>query len=741
MRKVLVIFGLLLAFLYGGFGDFASKSKFLTPQEAFKVEATTSQKGVEVNIKLGDKIHIYKDELKFKLLEPQKKEITIPLPPAKVYGDKEGYEGELNLTIPYSKIGDFEKFKFEVDLTGCSDDGICYSPQKYTFDLEKRGEAKKEEKKEGFGGFNLKSSSKFLSPAEAFKVNATPKEEGVEVKIELGKNIHIYKENLKFKVIKPFKKEIKIELPKGKIYGDKEGYEGSLSFFIPYSKIGANKFTLQVELLGCSDDGICYAPQKYSFDIEAKKSVTKSKTATASIDGTNNSTSKEEMGFFEKISKLAQSGNSKEIVEALKSEGIVFILLLFFIVGLLLALTPCILPMIPILSSILIQQAGKSKEGLSRKDSFILSLIYVVSMALAYAIIGVVAGLLNFDLQAHANNPFVIIPIALIFVALALSLFGYFELALPASLQSKLNNISNKAQGKGYFGTAVMGAISALVVGACTAPVISGAIIFISLTGDALLGGLALFVMGIGAGVPLLLVGLGANKLVPKPGGWMENVSRVFGVLMLLMALYIARGVISDSLFMFLFSTTLIGTALYFGVFDNAKVSGFKLILKILNFLVFLYGVIIFIGMVGGAKSILNPLKPFTSKAVAIASPIQETNHAPKRYTLQQLLDEIKNAKKPVVVDIGKENCAACTELNEITFPDPRVKEELKRFKFIKLDITDYTKDDQEIMKHFKIFGAPNILIFNSKGEPLEDKFIQGFIKPQKFTNILKEVE
>ncbi len=221
-------------------------------------------------------------------------------------------------------------------------------------------------------------------------------------------------------------------------------------------------------------------------------------------------------------------------------------------------------------------------------------------------VIGVVAGLLNFDLQAHANNPIVILPIALIFIALALSLFGYFELALPSSLQSKLNSISSKAQGKGYFGTAVMGAISALVVGACTAPVISGAVIFISLTGDALLGGLALFIMGIGAGVPLLLVGLGANRFVPKPGGWMENVSKIFGILMILMALYIARGVLSDTLFMFLFSITLIATAIYFGIFEGGKSRGADLLFKVINFTILLYGVIIFIGMIGGANSIIS---------------------------------------------------------------------------------------------------------------------------------------
>jgi thiol:disulfide interchange protein DsbD len=759
MRKILSIFIFTLFSLSvsnAGFGSFNNQGGFLKPEEAFKVDARSESNGVKVEIKLGNKIHIYKDELRFKLLEPEEREIKIPLPEAKSYGDKEGYEGNLTLLIPYDKIGDFKKFKLGVYLTGCSDAGICYSPQSYSFELERDSKERAKDRKL-VGSFKVAQTSKFLTPEEAFKVDAKAVKDGAEVEIKLGDKIHIYKDSLKFEITGDNPKEIKILLPEAKSYGDKEGYEGNLTLLIPYEKIGQDEFTLKVSLLGCSDSGICYAPQSYTFNLkrDSKEDTTTSTTSSSKREELSNnlkgdigsnlngesSNSKEEMGFFEKISKLAQSGNSKEIVEALKSEGIIFILLLFFIVGLLLALTPCILPMIPILSSILIQQSGKSSKGLSKKESFTLSLIYVISMSLAYAVIGVVAGLLDFDLQAHANNPIVIIPIALIFIALSLSLFGYFELALPASLQSKLNSISSKAQGKGYFGTAVMGAISALVVGACTAPVISGAVIFISLTGDALLGGVALFVMGIGAGVPLLLVGLGANRFVPKPGGWMENVSKVFGILMILMALYVARGVLSDTLFMLLFALTLISSSIYFGVFESSRAGGFKLILKTLNYIILIYGTIIFIGAMAGGSSILAPLKPFTSKIESSKSEVKELSHKPKSYTLKELLSEIKNSKKPVVVDIGKENCAACTELNEITFPNEKVKDELKRFKFIKLDITKYTDDDREIMKHFKIFGAPNILIFNSKGETLEDKFIQGFIEPDKFTKILKDVK
>ncbi len=577
---------------------------------------------------------------------------------------------------------------------------------------------------EGFKGFNNLPKQTFLKPSEAFKVDAKSTSSGVQININLADKIHIYKNKLTAKIVEPIKKDIKLNLPKGKIITGEEAYEGNLTLNIPSKELTNGAFVLKVGLSGCSDAGICYAPQSYTFNLNNKA---------------NSQSTQTKESFFDKIKALAKNGNSKDIATALENEGLIFVLLLFFIVGLLLALTPCILPMIPILSSILIQQANKSQDGVSKKSSsFAISLVYVVAMALTYALIGIIAGLLHFDLQANLNNLWVIIPVAAIFVALAFSLFGYFELALPSSLQTKLNNISNSAQGNGYLGTAVMGSISALIVGACTAPVISGAILFISITGNALLGGLALFVMGMGAGVPLLLVGLGANKFVPKPGTWMENVSRFFGVLMLIMALYIARGVISPTLFIYLFAIILIGTALGFGVFSSKEAKGFGLVFRTFNFLILIYGSILFIGALSGSTSILNPLERFTGTKSQI---VNSDTKSEKSYTLAQLLAEVKNAKKPVVVDIGKDNCAACTELNEITFPNPKVQEEMKRFKFIQLNISKYTKDDQEILKHFNIFGAPNVLFFNSKGEAEDSKFQQGFVKPERFVEILKTIK
>ena len=594
------------------------------------------------------------------------------------------------------------------------------------------------------GGFNLKRN--FLSPDEAFKVSAKIVDNSkIETTIKLGDKIHIYAKDLKFKVIKPKEFELNVAKPKGVMYEGDEVYYDTLKVDIPLSSIKAKgidgNFTLLVHLSGCSDAGICYQPQEYKFNFAMPKGI----EALANTTKTNETkTPIKKEGFFSKISKLSSSSNSGSIAKALASEGVIFIILLFFIAGLLLSLTPCILPMIPILSSIIVKQANKDGE-VNRSTSFIISLVYVLAMSITYALIGVIAGLLGFDIQAHLNNPWVIIPISALFIALALSLFGYFELALPTSWQNRLNSISGKAQGKGLIGTAIMGALSALIVGTCTAPVISGAIIFISQTGDALLGGVSLFVMGLGAGAPLLLVGAGANALVPKPGGWMVRVSQIFGVIMLAMAIYVLRGMLSPFWLLTLFGALLIGSSLYMSPFDNSKKGASKLI-GLLAFILLIYGSILIVGAVGGAKSLFNPLEPFTKGAISkvdsnsILIPIKKR----KGYSLERLKAEIKEATKegkPVIVDIGKENCASCSELEHITFSNDEVKEYLKRFKFIQIDITDFTPKEQEILKYYGIFGAPNILFFDSNGKPLKDKFLVGFIKPKDFIEHIKGIK
>ncbi|MCB4748420.1 MAG: protein-disulfide reductase DsbD, partial [Sulfurovum sp.] len=380
-----------------------------------------------------------------------------------------------------------------------------------------------------------------------------------------------------------------------------------------------------------------------------------------------------------KISSLTQEGNTANIANVLGSESSLFIIMLFFIFGLLLALTPCIFPMIPILSSIIVSQASDEKPSVAK--AFFTSLVYVVAMALTYTVVGVVAGLVGADIQTAMQNPWVLTAFTLMFVALAFSLFGYYEIGLPASWQSKLSRVSDEAGQKGGFvGTAVMGVLSALIVGPCVAPPLGGAVLFISHTGDALLGGVALFVMSIGMGMPLLLVGIGAGKFMPKPGGWMSIVSQVFGVMMLGLAIFMLGRILPDSVTLVLWALLFMGSALYMGVFDSSdKKPGAKKLFQLFAVTLLLYGASLFVGALSGAHSMLRPFERFTAPKGAVISVVAKTK-SHRGYSIERLMKEVAASSKPVVVDFGKKSCTSCKELEEITFPDPKVQEQLKKF-------------------------------------------------------------
>ncbi|HIP62266.1 MAG TPA: thiol:disulfide interchange protein, partial [Sulfurovum sp.] len=308
---------------------------------------------------------------------------------------------------------------------------------------------------EGFGGFKMPQQT-FLDPADAFKATAIKDGDVIKTNIILGDKIYIYAKDLHYKITKPNIGEIEVSKPNTEKHDEFDIYK-SIAIDIPLSEIQSKvkeDYTLSIEMTGCSDSGICYQPQTRTFDFK--------------YEG-------EAEGFFTKIARLTKEGNTGKIADVLVNESSFFILFLFFVFGLFLALTPCIFPMIPILSSIIISQAGKDRQP-SMGKAFFTSLVYVVSMALAYTVVGVIAGLVGADIQAAMAKPWVIILFSMMFVALAFSLFGFYEIGLPAKWQSKLSSASDNAQSKGILGTAIMGVLSALIVGPCVAPPLGGAI-------------------------------------------------------------------------------------------------------------------------------------------------------------------------------------------------------------------------------------------------------------------------
>jgi len=363
-------------------------------------------------------------------------------------------------------------------------------------------------------------------------------------------------------------------------------------------------------------------------------------------------------------------------------------------------------------------------------------------MALTYTAVGVIAGLVGADIQTSMQNPWVLTLFSAVFVALAFSLFGYYEIGLPTSWQSKLTQVSDNAQGKGILGTAIMGLLSALIVGPCVAPPLGGAVLFISHTGDALLGGSALFVMSLGMGMPLLLVGLGAGKFMPRPGGWMTIVSQTFGVMMLGLAIFMLSRILPDSMTLILWALLFMGIAIYMGVFNpGSTTQGAKKLFQLLAMVFLLYGASLFIGGISGSTSIIRPFERFTQLSGSVANTVlmsSEKNH--RGYSVERLMQEVRESDKPVVVDFGKKSCTACTELEEITFPDPKVQQQLKNFTFIKIDLTDNTDEDKALLAKFQLFGTPNIIFFDKNNNYLPEKSLTGFIPPEDFAKHLESI-
>jgi thiol:disulfide interchange protein DsbD len=564
----------------------------------------------------------------------------------------------------------------------------------------------------------------FLEPEEAFKTSVIKEGDHIEFEIVLGKDIYLYQDQFKVLITAPQKIDItdKIILPEYKDYNESKAIFDIANVSVPITLVkdlvGSDNFSLELKYQGCSSAGLCYAPMSIFYNEE---SVVISETITQ----TTEQKSQNSLNETDQIASLFSSSNPY------------IVLATFFGFGLLLSFTPCVFPMIPILSSILVSHSNTTDGGLSSKKGFILSFVYVVSMSFAYALAGMIAGVFGANLQSALQNPYVLISFSAVFVALALSMFGYFELRVPAFIQNKISKTTDGQEKNGVLGVAVMGFLSALIVGPCVAPPLAGALVYISQTGDALLGGVALFVMSIGMGVPLLLIGLGAGKFMPRPGGWMENVTRVFGVIMLALAVWMLERVINPSVTMMLWALLLIGSSVYLGLFDGIKEScrGFRKLKKVFEIMLLLLGVSMFVGSLSGATNPLNPYEKFTvSGGVATPSNVLEFKEIK---TLSQLEDVVKNSQKPLMIKFTASWCTSCKELENITFKDSSVISVLSQYDLYKVDISDDTKDDKDLLKYFGLFGPP-ALVFFENGNEQKSKRIVGYKSPKEFLETIK---
>ncbi len=563
--------------------------------------------------------------------------------------------------------------------------------------------------------FHMLHAGQFLLPAEAFKPYAKVNDkEQIEAGILLGKKIYVYEEKVNVSLVKGSGITLLEKVsPQSVKHHDTLVYLKSPKFILKLAKeagvTGMQKVTLNIAYQGCSDDGICYEPAEKSFTLQVNSDKLGKAKALPALN----------------LDAKSEKSETDTIADTIKNGNIFIILLTFFGFGLLLAMTPCVFPMIPIISGLIISQG----KGITTKKAFLLSLTYVIAMAVAYTIAGVLAGLFGANLQAALQTPWVVYSFAFIFVALAFSMFGFYELKLPDAFVTK---ISAKQHGSGFVGVAIMGFLSALIVGPCVAAPLAGALVYIGQTGDALLGGIALFSMSIGMGVPLIVVGVSAGKFMPKPGDWMTLVSAIFGVVMLGVAIWMLEKILDASVIMIMYSVLGIGFALFLGVFERGN-HFFK---QSVAMIIFIYSVALFIGYLAGSSSMSKPLAFLNKPTLSTVATIQK--QANKKFQIVKSVAELdavlaKNRGKKILLDFAADWCTSCKEFEKITFADPAVREKMNEFVLVRADVTANGAKEKALSQKYGVFGPPAIIFFDTNAKVLESKTLIGYMEPKEF--------
>jgi thiol:disulfide interchange protein DsbD len=416
------------------------------------------------------------------------------------------------------------------------------------------------------------------------------------------------------------------------------------------------------------------------------------------------------------VTAAVPAGDDSQAANLLRQGSFGLIVAGFFGFGLLLALTPCVFPMIPILSGIIVGEGHQ----VTKTRGFVLSLIYVLGMALTYAVAGVAAGLSGALLSNALQNPWVLSGFALVFVALAFSMFGFYELQMPSFIQSRLTNSSNRLKGGSLAGVFIMGVLSGLIVGPCVAAPLAGALLYIGQTGDTVLGGTALFAMALGMGAPLLLIGLSAGALLPKAGAWMQAVKNFFGVLLLGVAIWLVSPVIPSLAHMLAWAALLTVSAIYMHALDPLPVNagGFAKFWKGVGVIALVCGLALLVGALSGSRDILQPLAGLRTAAAGPAQAPASGLKFEKVASVAELDAKIPQLKgKYVMLKFYAEWCVSCKEFERFTLGDARVQAKLADMGLLVADVTDYNAEHKALLKRFDLFGPPGILFYDPEGK------------------------
>jgi thiol:disulfide interchange protein DsbD len=577
-----------------------------------------------------------------------------------------------------------------------------------------------------------------LSPEDAFVASVQLIESNtITLHFDIADGYYLYRDKLSFslyddasKLDKPNLSEAMLLRPvfatalaiDDEYFGKQFVHRNSSDIVLPYtSKSDLYDGVLAVNFQGCADMGLCYPLTTTLLRI----------SLPASFDGTS---SVKVSGAIDTQLPPDQSEQDR-LYTMLGSSSIWFNVFTFFGLGLLLAFTPCVLPMIPILSSLIVGQG----ESMSTGRAFHLSMVYVFVMASTYAVVGIVVGLSGYNVQAFLQNPWVLSAIALLFVILSLSMFGFYELQMPASLQTRLTQWSNKKGGGQVSGVAAMGFVSTLIVGPCVTAPLAGALIYIAKTGDAFIGGAALFSLGLGMGVPLLLIGTSAGKFVPKAGVWMNATKQIFGILMLVMAVYMISRILPTAVSMGLYGILAIMSGIYLGATDsvNRDSTGWHRFGKGAGIVVSVYGLALLLGALANGNSYTAPLKSVMSTLNTSDNGVPVHGFVFQSVKgidgLQQAVKQASAEGRPVMLDFYADWCISCKEMDAFTFSDVQVKTLLKDVLVLQADVTENDMLDQALLKAFALFGPPGIIFYDSNGNEIPAARLVGFMSAANF--------
>jgi len=725
---------LLVATLVAPVPAFAADDQPPRPEEVFRYAVFDAGDAIEIDWAVDDGFYMYQSAFGFESADPAIVLGDPELPAGKVYndeflGEQVIYRGNFFVRIPYTVSGDKPaSVMLTINSRGCTDDGFCYMPQTWieTVELEKPVADRGKIDLNGLGNSN---SSDFPPPDEVFFPDVFPVDGNtVEIGIRIEPGFYVYKHRISAKSLSPGAQAGRLELPKGKVkhdefFGESEVYYGEVIGRLAIARATPEAMELELEVgyQGCADGGLCYLPQTRVMKVSLPEAgVVSDLSATAAPTGGT---------------PAAPVSEQNRIAEIISGSPLWFVVAAMFGFGLLLAFTPCVLPMIPILTAII---AGEG-DDVTPARGFGLAFSYVMGMAIVYTAAGVIAVAAGAQVQAAFNQPWVLSLFAALFVVLAIAMFGVFDLQMPSSIQGRLASISSNQKSGTVIGAFVMGALSSLIVTACVAPALVAALAVMSQSGDYFRGGVALFAMSLGMGAPLLLVGAAQGKFLPKAGAWMVAVKGAFGFMMLGLAIWMLSRFLPATLIMTMWAVLVFMAGVFMGGLTTltAESTVPQKLGKGFGGLAIIYGILLVIGAATGGS---NPLQPLASVNLGSGDGQAVASHDELPFqrikTVADLDREIATASdqgKSVMLDFYADWCVSCKEMEAFTFTDAQVQAALSDTVWLQADVTANDAEDKALLDRFGVFGPPTIIFFGKDGQQRHGYEVVGYMKAETF--------